>query len=46
MAAAGLRNSEIAEKLVIAESTVRAHMRAIFQKLHIDRRARLAEKLK
>ncbi len=46
LAAAGLRNSEIAEKLVITESTVRAHLRAIFQKLQIDRRARLAEKLK
>ncbi|NLV22743.1 MAG: helix-turn-helix transcriptional regulator [Syntrophomonadaceae bacterium] len=46
LAAAGLRNSEIAEKLIITESTVRAHMRAIFQKLQIDRRARLAEKLR
>ncbi len=46
LAAAGLLNSEIAEKLVITESTVRAHMRAIFQKLQIDRRAKLAEKLK
>ena len=46
LAAAGLRNSEIAEKLMITESTVRAHMRAIFQKLQIDRRTRLAEKLK
>jgi LuxR family maltose regulon positive regulatory protein len=46
LAAAGLRNSEIAEKLVITESTVRAHLRAIFQKFQIDRRARLAEKLK
>ncbi len=46
LAAAGLRNSEIAEKLVITESTVRAHMRSIFQKLQIDRRAKLAEKLK
>jgi LuxR family maltose regulon positive regulatory protein len=45
LAAEGLRNSEIAEKLVITESTVRAHLRAIFQKLQIDRRARLAEKL-
>jgi LuxR family maltose regulon positive regulatory protein len=46
LAASGLRNSEIAEKLTISESTVRAHMRTIFQKLDIDRRARLAEKLK
>lgn len=46
LAAAGLRNSEIAEKLVITESTVRAHLRAIFQKLQIDRRAKLTEKLK
>ena len=46
LAATGLRNSEIAEKLVITESTVRAHLRVIFQKLQIDRRAKLAEKLK
>ncbi|HCF70854.1 MAG TPA: helix-turn-helix transcriptional regulator [Syntrophomonas sp.] len=46
LAAEGLRNSEIAEKLVITESTVRAHLRVIFQKLQIDRRTRLAEKLK
>lgn len=46
LAAEGLHNSEIAQKLVITESTVRAHLRAVFQKLQIDRRARLAEKLK
>lgn len=46
LAAAGLRNSEIAERLVITESTVRAHLRTAFQKLDIDRRAKLAEKLK
>ena len=46
LAAEGLRNSEIAKKLVVTESTVRTHLRAIFQKLQIDRRAKLAEKLK
>lgn len=46
LAASGLRNSEIAEKLFVSESTVRAHMRTIFQKLDIDRRAKLAEKLR
>lgn len=46
LAAAGLRNSEIAQKLMVTESTVRAHLRTAFQKLDIDRRAKLAEKLK
>ncbi len=46
LAAEGLRNNEIAKKLVVTESTVRTHLRAVFQKLQIDRRARLVEKLK
>ena len=46
LAAAGLRNGEIAEKLSVTESTVRTHLRTIFQKLQIDRRAKLAERLK
>lgn len=46
LAAEGLRNSEIAEKLVVTESTVRAHLRAIFRKLQIDRRTKLIEKMK
>ncbi|MCL2127559.1 MAG: LuxR C-terminal-related transcriptional regulator, partial [Treponema sp.] len=46
LAAKGLRNSEIAEKLFVSENTVRTHLRAVFQKLDIDRRAKLAEKLK
>ena len=46
LAAAGLFNTEIAEKLVITESTVRTHLRTVFKKLQIDRRARLAERIK
>lgn len=46
LAADGLRNSEIAEKLMVTESTVRTHLRTAFQKLDVDRRAKLAEKLK
>jgi len=45
LAAEGLRNNEIAEKLFVSENTVRAHLRAIYQKLDIDRRALLAKKL-
>lgn len=45
LAAEGLRNSEIARKLVVSENTVRFHLRSVFQKLDIDRRAKLAEKL-
>jgi LuxR family maltose regulon positive regulatory protein len=46
LAAKGLRNGEIARQLSISEATVRAHMRAVFQKLEIDRRFKLAEKLR
>jgi LuxR family maltose regulon positive regulatory protein len=46
LAAQGLRNSEIASKLMVSENTVRSHLRSVFQKLDIDRRAKLAEKLK
>ncbi len=46
LAAEGLNNNEIAEKLLVTESTVRTHLRAVFRKLDIDRRARLAEKLR
>jgi LuxR family maltose regulon positive regulatory protein len=45
LAAKGLRNSEIAKKLIVTENTVRTHLHAVFQKLDIDRRAKLAEKL-
>lgn len=46
LAARGYRNSEIADALAVSESTVRAHLRSVFQKLDIDRRAKLTEKLK
>lgn len=45
LAAEGLRNGEIAKKLTVTESTVRAHLRIVFEKLQIDRRAKLAGKL-
>ena len=41
LAAEGLRNGEIAEQLLVTENTVRAHLRTIFHKLDIDRRAKL-----
>ncbi|MDR2559296.1 MAG: LuxR C-terminal-related transcriptional regulator [Oscillospiraceae bacterium] len=46
LVAEGLRNNEIAKILFVSENTVRAHLRAIFQKLDIDRRAKLFQKLK
>jgi len=46
LAAEGLRNTEIAEKIYVSEHTVRAHLRSIYQKLDIDRRAKLAKALK
>lgn len=45
MAAQGLRDTEIAQRLAISENTVRYHLRAVFRKLDVDRRMKLAEKL-
>lgn len=45
LAAKGLKNTEIAKKLFITENTVRTHLHSAYQKLDIDRRSRLAEKL-
>lgn len=46
LAAAGLRNREIAQKLFISEETVKSHIRSIFNKTNIDRRGRLVDLLK
>ena len=46
LAAEGMHNHEIAEKLYVSENTVRAHLRSVYQKLDIDRRAKLSVKLK
>lgn len=39
---AGLRNREIAERLFIAEGTVKTHLRTIFEKVGVDSRLALA----
>ena len=46
LAADGLRNNEIAQTLFLSEHTVRAHLRSVYQKLDIDRRAKLVKILK
>lgn len=46
LAAAGMRNKEIAAKLNISEYTVKNHLSVIYEKLKIDRRSRLIEMLK
>ena len=45
LAAHGLRNTEIAQRLAVTENTVRYHLRSVFSKLDVDRRMKLAEKL-
>jgi len=46
LAASGLHNREIAKQLFISEYTVKNHLKTIFSKLDIDRRARLSELLR
>lgn len=45
LAAVGDSNAEIAQKLSITERTVRAHLSAVFEKLHVDDRLKLALKV-
>jgi len=44
--AAGLRNKEIADKLGIAEGTVKIHLHVVYEKLNIDGRMALVLKMK
>ena len=46
LAAKGLRNKEIAERLFISENTVKHHLKTAFQKMNIDRRSKLVEMLR
>ena len=46
LAAKGLRNKEIAQRLFISEETVKSHIRSIFNKTNIDRRSKLVDLLK
>ena len=46
LASEGLHNKEIARRLFVSESTVRTHLRSVFNKLDVDRRAALAAKLR
>ena len=45
LAAVGHSNAVIAEKLAISERTVRAHLSAVFEKLQVDDRLKLALKV-
>ncbi len=45
LAARGLRNREIAKQLHLSENTVKTHLKTIFQKLMIDRRSALLDRL-
>jgi two-component system nitrate/nitrite response regulator NarL len=42
MVSQGLRNKEIAGRMCISEQTVKNHLRAIFEKLHVGDRLELA----
>ena len=46
LAAQGMRNVDISKYLCISENTVKAHLKSIFEKLDVDKRSKLREKLK
>ena len=46
LAAEGLQNKEISERLNISVNTVRTHLRQVFEKLEIDRRSEISKLLK
>jgi DNA-binding NarL/FixJ family response regulator len=46
LVAEGLTNRQIAERLVVSENTVRAHLRNILDKLHVNNRVQAALLLK
>lgn len=46
LAAQGMPNKAIAEQLDLSVNTVRAHLRSIFNKLSIDRRSEIVERMK
>lgn len=46
LAAAGLKNREIAGRMFISENTVKSHLKSIFKKLEIEKRTELLKRLR